>query len=117
MAKRDESHAEIDWASAEVSGAKLTAPLEGEASKAWAARVGEVIDRLATHGGWGEIEVGREQLTVADVQPGSEADLRHLLDSAVMQANADFAPEEEPAEEDGTSEADEEMTQAFRDGA
>ena len=45
-------------------------------------------------------------MTVEAVGAGAEEDLRHLLDGAVQQANADFAPEDagrrrrEPSEED-----------------
>lgn len=115
MAKRKESHGEIDWASAEVKDSALTVPLAGEPSKAWAERAADVIDRLGDTGGWGAIEVTREQVTVEAVQPGSEADLRHLLESAVMQANADFAPAEETAGDgDEPAAADGEMAGAFR---
>lgn len=115
MAKRKESHGEIDWASAEVTDSALTVPLAGEPSKAWAERAADVIDRLGDAGGWGAIEVTREQVTVEAVQPGSEADLRHLLESAVMQANADFALAQGPAGDgDEPAEADSEMAGAFR---
>ena len=114
MAKRKESHGEIDWAAAEVKNSALTVPLSGEPSKAWAERVGEVIDRLGDHAGWGAIEVTKERMTVASVQSGSEADLRHLLEGAVMQANADFAPAEERQDDDEPGGADGEMAGAFR---
>lgn len=115
MAKRKESHGEIDWASAEVKDSALTVPLAGEPSKAWAERAAEVVDRLGDSGGWGAIEVTKERVTVEAVQPGSEADLRHLLEGAVMQANADFAPTEQPAGDgEEPDEADGEMTGAFR---
>ena len=45
---------------------------------------------------------------------GAEEDLRHLLDGAVQQANADFAPAEEPGGDAAGSEADAAMTEAFR---
>lgn len=115
MAKRKESHGEIDWASAEVKDSALTVPLAGTASKAWAERVAEVIDRLGDSGGWGAIKVTREQVKVKAVESGSEADLRHLLESAVMQANADFAPAEERASDgEDPAAADGEMAGAFR---
>lgn len=42
----------------------------------------------------------------------AEADLRHLLESAVLQANTAFDDDDEP--DDERSEADEQMTDAFR---
>ena len=119
MAQRKESHGEIDWSAAEVEDSVLTVPLRGEPSKAWTDRVAEVVERLERGGGgWDAVKVGRKAIEVGGVQAGAEGDLRHFLEGAVMQANADFAPE--PASEDGdgggggASEADGEMTGAFR---
>ena len=118
MAQRKESHGEIDWSAAEVEDSVLTVPLSGEPSKAWTDRVAEVVERLERGGGgWDAVKVGRKAIEVGGVQAGAEGDLRHFLEGAVMQANADFAPE--PASEDGdggggASEADGEMTGAFR---
>ena len=118
MAQRKESHGKIDWSAAEVAGGDLSVPLTGEPSKEWTARVAEVVERLKRGGGgWGEVKVGRKAIDVADVEAGAEGDLRHFLEGAVMQANADFAPAPEAQDEDGdgaASEADGEMTGAFR---
>jgi hypothetical protein len=119
MAQRKESHGEIDWSAAEVAGGDLSVPLTGEPSKEWTTRVTEVVERLKRGGGgWGEIKVGRKAIEVAGVRAGAEGDLRHFLEGAVMQANADFAPAPDPergaGDGDGASEADEEMTDAFR---
>jgi hypothetical protein len=118
MAKSKESHGEIDWSAAEVSGGDLSVPLAGEPSKGWTDRVAEVVERLKRGGGgWDAIEVGRKAITVEGVRPGSESDLRHFLEGAVMQANADFAPDPEvhdDGESDAASGADGEMTGAFR---
>jgi hypothetical protein len=118
MAQRKESHGEIDWSAAEVADATLSVPLTGEPSKAWTDRVAEVVDRLKRGGGgWDEVSVGRKAIEVTGVQAGAESDLRHFLEGAVMQANADFAPEPEAQDEGGDSEASEadgEMTGAFR---
>ena len=115
MAQREESHGEIDWSAAEVADAVLSVPLSGEPSKAWTARVSEVVERLARGGGgWGKVKVRRDAIEVKGVQAGAEGDLRHLLEGAVMQANADFAPAPAAKEGDDRSEADDAMTGAFR---
>ena len=62
-------------------------------------------------GRWGEIDVGKKKLKVDDVEPGAEADLRHFLETAVLQANADPPPNEKEGER---SDADQAMTDAFR---
>ncbi len=118
MAQRKESRGEIDWSAAEVEDAVLTVPLSGEPSKAWTERVAEVVERLERGGGgWDAVKVGRSAIEVGGVQAGAEGDLRHFLEGAVLQANADFAPEPKAEDGDGGgkgSEADDEMTGAFR---
>jgi hypothetical protein len=105
----------IDWASATVDDGQLAVALDGKASQEWTDRVEGVLDRLHTGGGWGAIKVGKKKLTVDDVTDGSESDLRHLLESAVLQANADLAEPPEDGSGDGErSDEDERMTDAFR---
>ena len=108
---------QIEWGSASVDDGQLTVPIEGEPSKEWAERVERVLDRLHSGGsGWGAIEVTKKKITVEAVSAGCESDLRHLLDSAVMQANADLAPETD-GEDDERSAEDQQMTDAFREFA
>ena len=104
----------IDWAEATVDGGQLTAPLAGEPTKEWAERVASVIERLHSgNSNWGAIKVTKKKVTVADVTAGAEQDLRHLLESAVMQANADFAAPKQDSEDERSRE-DQQMTDAFQ---
>lgn len=114
--KADESHGEIAWESAEVSKGSLTVELEGDVSKAWSERVAAILDRLGQSSHWGDVEVSRKKITVAAVSEGHEADLRHVLEGAVQQANADFAPapDDDEAAGDGASAEDQSMTASFR---
>ncbi|MEA2253095.1 MAG: hypothetical protein QOG70_3337 [Solirubrobacteraceae bacterium] len=115
VAKQRNPQAEIDWASASVSDGDLTVGLAGDATSDWTDRLEGVIERLQRSGsGWGATKASRKELRVASVAPGSEADLRHFLDSAVLQVNADFAPPEDEGDGDGASEADSEMRAVFR---
>jgi hypothetical protein len=105
----------IDWRSATVEDGRLTVPFAGRPDAGWRERVEHVLGRLDGGGsGWGAIEVGKRKLKVDAVSPGSESDLRHLLESAVLQANADLPADEEEEADDGPSPADREMTEAFR---
>ena len=112
------AHGEIDWTTASVDDGTLTVEIGGEPDKKWSGRLTEIAERLDRPGSaWGEIAIKQTTLTVASVTPGSEADLRHLLESAVLQANAEFAPEEEDegSGDDGErSGPDREMTDRFR---
>jgi hypothetical protein len=114
VAKNEHPQAAIDWASAEVRGGDLSVEVAGEPNAEWAARVQAIVERLDRPGSaWGAIEIAEAKVTVSAVSAGAEEDLRHLLDGAVQQANADFAPEDDDAG-DGPSEADSAMTEAFR---
>jgi len=109
-------HGGIDWKTASVDDATLTVEITGKPGRTWTARVQEIFERLDRAGSpWGAIKVKKGTLRVEDVTPGSEADLRHLVESAVLQANAEFAPDEED-EDDGAerSAEDREMTERFR---
>jgi hypothetical protein len=117
VAKDDHPQASIDWASAAVKDGDLTVALAGEPSADWAQRVQAVVERLERAGsGWGATKVTKTRIQVKAVTAGAEDDLRHRLDSAVQQANADFAaPEDEDAGDgDQPSEADGAMTETFR---
>ena len=115
MAKDEHPQASIDWASAEVSGGDLSVALAGEANAKWAERVQAIVERLDRPGSaWGATKVTKAKVTVEAVSAGAEEDLLHVLDGAVQQANADFAPEEPDDAGDGPSEEDSAMTDAFR---
>ena len=115
MAKNEHPQASIDWASAEVKGGDLSVALGGEANAEWAERVQAVVERLDRPGSaWGATKVTKAKVTVEAVSTGAEEDLRHLLDGAVQQANADFAPDVQDDAGDRVSEEDSAMTEAFR---
>jgi hypothetical protein len=107
----------IDWATAAVDDGRLTVGFSGKPSSEWTDRLERVIGRLRRPtGGWRDIAVRRKTVRVDSVSPGSESDLRHFLESAVLQTNADLAPDEGDDEDSGTerSGADQRMTDAFR---
>jgi hypothetical protein len=110
---------QIEWDSAEIDDSTLTVQLAGASSKAWKARFESVLALLDTpHSGWAEIAITKKAIKVSSVQRGSEAELRHFLESAVLQANTDTAPDatSHDDEDDGHEEpdADEQMAQTFR---
>jgi hypothetical protein len=111
---KDHPQGSIDWASAAVKDGDLTVGLAGEPSTEWARRVQAVLERLGPAGSSaGAAKVTQTSIEVKAPMAGAEDDLRHLLESAVQQANADFAPAEE-SDHDEPSEADGAMTEAFR---
>lgn len=113
----------IDWGSAEVEAGVLTAPLLGDCPRGWVKRCEAVLKMLdQRNAGWGKIAVGKRRVRVQDVEEGDEHELAHLLESAVLQVNADVfdedevaaAPEQQDAEEDAAAARDRRMTAAFR---
>jgi hypothetical protein len=112
---------EIDWANAEVQDGALTAPLSGSASKAWREHFNGVL-RLLEHsnGAWGEVKLAKKAIEVSDLHAGSEPDLRHFLESVLVQVNSELSPgeREEPQEDAGAvdprQQTDREMTETVR---
>jgi hypothetical protein len=110
----------IDWETAEVHDAELRVELAGELPKGWRKRFAAVFERLADadEERWGKLDVTKRRIVVPALTDGCEGDLRHQLESALLQANADLgaAADEgsELADEDPERERDEHMTETFR---
>jgi hypothetical protein len=112
----------IDWNSAEIEDATLTVDLTGASSKAWKQRFESVFTLLETsHSRWGDVRLSRSGIQVSEVQRGTETELRHFLESIVLQVNSEL-PQSQEAERDaegGThvderARADRQMTAVFR---
>jgi hypothetical protein len=106
----------LEWASAEVKDAKLTVELAGDPPKGWKQSFERTVTLLGD-GEWGEIELKKGEVRVADVTPGSEDKLRHHLEAIVAQANAAHEEDDSDHEGDAGKKAegpDAEMTDRFR---
>jgi hypothetical protein len=118
VAKDPHPHGDLDWSSAVVKDGVLTVDVSGTPNPDWTRGLESIVERLHRPGsGWGEVEVSKATLRVASVASGCEADLRHFLDSAVLQVNSNFAPGEEgddDGDDSGGSARDREMTEVFR---
>lgn len=109
----------IDWGSAEVKGGTLAVQLTGSSSASWRNGCQRALVLLGSpHGRWGEVTVKKKSIRVNDVELGAEAELRHFLESVVVEANAALP---QPARDgDGETpidpqiEVDREMTATFR---
>jgi hypothetical protein len=105
----------LDWADAEVRARRLTVPLVPAASKEWATRAQDLVERLGSSGqAWGKVKVSRKRISVADVADGAASDLHHLLESAALQVNTDLAEDDDEGGDDEQSDADVALTEAFR---
>jgi hypothetical protein len=112
----------IDWESAVVDDGTLEVELTGSASKDWKQRFERVLALLGTpHSGWGEVRLAKGRVRVERLADGSEDELRHLLESAVIEANSTLQPDSAvdreatgAADEDPVAERDRRMTETFR---
>jgi hypothetical protein len=113
MPDDDAQQPALDWGSASVDDATLTVPVAGEVPTGWVKRVKRVLERLERPGSrWGAVKVTKKELRVDAVGTGSEDDLHHVLESAVLQANTDLREDE--GSDHARSEEDQAMTDAFR---
>jgi hypothetical protein len=113
----------IDWGSAQIEDATLTVELIGASSKEWKQRFESIRALLDTpHSRWGEVRLNKKGIQVGEVQQGTETELRHFLESVVLQVNselpqpqdAEAGAEEDEAHADQQAQADRRMTAAFR---
>lgn len=123
MSATTDRRREIDWASTEVRDGDVTIELSGKSSKAWRERFDTVLRLLGpSGGGWGEVRLAKGSIRVKSLQPRAEGDLRHFLESLIVQVNADLPPaegeghedEEAAAETDHGAILDAEMTATLR---
>jgi hypothetical protein len=99
----------IDWASAEVHDGDVSVELRGVNSKEWSRRFDTVLRLLGpSGGGWGEVKLTKGSIRVRSLRPQAEEDLRHFLESLVVQVNAELPdePGEEEGDEDGAESLD-----------
>lgn len=112
----------IYWGTAEIEEGTLTVALTGASSKRWKQRFESVLALLETsHSHWGEVRITRKGIQVAEVGQGTETELRHFLESIVLQVNSELPPPQRPtqgaedeAHVDEAAHVDRQMTVAFR---
>jgi len=112
----------IEWGTADVEDATLSLQLSGASSKAWKQRFDSVLTLLdARHSRWGEVHLNKKGIRVVEVQPGTESELRHFLETVVLQANSELPEPEGPGQDaeggtrvDEAAQTDRQMTAAFR---
>jgi hypothetical protein len=113
------AYREIDWSSAEVRDGDLRVDLTGPAAKRWGEHFDGVLALLAQGTGkWGEVTLTKKAVTVEGVSEGSEDELRHLLESVVLQVNSELGLEPDPDDAQPAQEpqkvVDQRLTESFR---
>ena len=79
-----------------MHGGVLKVPLSGSASKPWSEHFGAVLRLLdRSKQTWDGVSLTKKAVEVRGLQPGAEADVRHFLESIVMQVNSELAPAED----------------------
>jgi len=108
------SRVAIDWSTAEVRDGELRVAFADPASSRQRKRMTALAERLQRPGEpWSAIAVKRSRLVVSGVADGAEADVRHFLESLLLEANAAEGDEERDAGEH-VDERDRRMTEAFQ---
>ncbi|HEY3866649.1 MAG TPA: hypothetical protein VGL54_11275 [Solirubrobacteraceae bacterium] len=119
----DAEQRQIEWGTAEIESGILTVALFGAAGKAWSRRFDGVLALLGQgEHSWGEIKLRKNTIEVGTVSEGAEADLRHLLESVVLEVNSHFEPDDAASQPDQPEDderrvadaRDEQMTATFR---
>jgi hypothetical protein len=113
---------EIDWNSAEMRSGTLTVQLDRKAANAWTKSFSDVFHVLANgNESWGEVRVDKNGIVVAAVPEGCEEDLRHFLESIVLQVNSSLDSardrDNEASERDSEQIVDQHRTAVFREFA
>src|SRR5437879_1951753 len=103
----------IDWSAAQVTGGKLTVKLRGDCPYGFKDAFRRTV-RLLGRGAWGNVRYKKGEVRVTKVAPGTEAKLRHFLESIVAEANAAGGRAESPRKETRLDPADARMTANFR---
>ena len=102
----------IDWEGAAVSSGTLEVGLSEIPTRSWGRRFRSVCAILGLSAGdWEDIVLRGRTIRVSGVREGAEERLRHLLDSAVLEAGGGERPQ--PVR-DPERERDRRMTEAFR---
>lgn len=108
--------ARIDWPSAEVHDGELRVAFEEPVSADVRARMKALVERLQRPGEpWDAIAVKKDRLVVSRIEDDAEDDVRHFLESLVLEANAAEAGSG-PGEgtHDAADERDRRMTETFQ---
>ena len=112
----------LDWSSATVSDGKLSVKIEGDPPDGWQDSFTTTVALLGGRD-LGTVELRKRTARVKGITPGDEERVRHMLESAVQQANADHEQSDkedeqherndEASDQDHAS-VDQEMTERFR---
>jgi hypothetical protein len=74
---------------------------ERQGLQAWRERFDSVLRLLGpSGGGWGEVKLAKGSIRVKSLQPQAAGDLRHFLESLVVQVNAELPTEEGDGQDD-----------------
>jgi hypothetical protein len=113
---------QLDWSAAEVTEGALSVKITGEFEDEWEQTFTRTLALLSSTGTWGAVAYKKGEVTVEDVQEGSEDNVRFALDGAVQEANAHHADDDADDSDDGSAEddgpegddTDQRMTDRFR---
>ncbi len=105
----------IDWSTARVRGRELTVAFEEATSAAARKHMKALVERLQRPGEpWKAVAVKKDRLIVSEIADGAEEEVRHFLESVVLEADAAADDGAAAAGDEQVDERDRRMTDAFQ---
>jgi hypothetical protein len=103
----------LDWSTAEVNDGTVTVELSGKPATKWVKHFDRTV-QLLHRGNWSEVKLKNRKIRLGVVSAGSEDDVRHFLESLVLEANTTIEPDEQQVASDSGSREDQAMTERLR---
>jgi len=103
----------LDWSTAEVKDGTVTVELSAKPPSDWAQHFDRTVE-LLHRGNWADVKLKNKKIRLGVVIAGSEDDVRHFLESVVLEANTTIEPDEQEAADDSASKEDQVMTERLR---
>jgi len=105
----------IDWSTAKVRERELNVAFAEPISRPERKRMTALVRRLERPGEpWRTVAVKKSRLVVGEIADGAEDDVRHFLESLLLEANAATDDKAEDADRAPVDERDRRMTDVFR---
>jgi hypothetical protein len=104
----------IDWSTAQVRERELTVAFDEPISALERRRMAALVRRLERPGEpWATIAAKKDRLIVSEIADGAEDDVRHFLESLVLEASA-ATDDADDARHEQVDARDQHMTDAFQ---
>jgi hypothetical protein len=102
----------LDWSTAKVKDGTVTVELTEKPATQWVKHFDRTV-KLLHRGNWSEVKLKNKVIRLGVVAAGTEGEVRHFLESLVLEANTTIEPDQHASSDNG-SEEDRVMTERLR---